>query len=104
MIAHRLSTIVAADRILVLEDGRIIESGRHEDLLRAGALHRPLPDPGRPTGGRRRLTRSRWARRHQGREAWSGKGLPVAGVEPGACGRRIAIGRPAEPVTTGTAG
>ena len=42
MIAHRLSTIVAADRILVLEDGRIIESGRHDDLLRARRLYTDL--------------------------------------------------------------
>jgi ATP-binding cassette subfamily B protein len=42
VIAHRLSTIVAADRILVLEDGRIIESGRHDELLRAGGLYSDL--------------------------------------------------------------
>src|SRR3954468_22742390 len=42
VIAHRLSTIVAADRILVLEDGRIIESGRHDELLRAGGLYTAL--------------------------------------------------------------
>lgn len=42
VIAHRLSTIVAADRILVLEDGRVIESGRHDDLLRAGGLYTDL--------------------------------------------------------------
>ncbi len=42
VIAHRLSTIVAADRILVLEDGRIIESGRHEELLRAGGVYTDL--------------------------------------------------------------
>jgi ATP-binding cassette subfamily B protein len=42
VIAHRLSTIVAADRILVLEDGRIIESGRHDELLRAGGLYTDL--------------------------------------------------------------
>jgi ATP-binding cassette subfamily B protein len=42
VIAHRLSTIVAADRILVLERGRIIESGRHDELLRAGGLYTDL--------------------------------------------------------------
>ena len=33
--AHRLSAVVHADLILVLQDGTIIEQGRHEDLLRA---------------------------------------------------------------------
>ena len=38
-IAHRLSTIADADRILVLEDGRLAESGTHTDLLRARGLY-----------------------------------------------------------------
>ena len=35
IIAHRLSTIKRADRILVIEDGRIAEIGNHAELLRA---------------------------------------------------------------------
>ena len=35
MIAHRLSTIKNADLILVVKDGKIIERGRHDELLKA---------------------------------------------------------------------
>jgi len=44
VIAHRLSTIVAADQILVLEEGRLIERGRHADLLAAGGRYRAMWD------------------------------------------------------------
>ena len=42
VIAHRLSTVMRADNILVLENGRIVESGRHEELLKNGGLYSKL--------------------------------------------------------------
>ncbi|MDG2906774.1 MAG: ABC transporter ATP-binding protein [Acidimicrobiales bacterium] len=44
VIAHRLSTIVDADEIAVLDDGRIVERGRHEALRSAGGLYAELWD------------------------------------------------------------
>lgn len=42
IIAHRLSTVVRADKILVLRDGEIVETGTHETLLAAGGLYQKL--------------------------------------------------------------
>jgi subfamily B ATP-binding cassette protein MsbA len=44
VIAHRLSTVRRADRIVVLENGRIVESGSHSELLTRNGLYRRLHD------------------------------------------------------------
>jgi len=48
-IAHRLSTIAAMDRLIVMDRGRVVEDGRHEDLLARGGLYASLW--GRQSGG-----------------------------------------------------
>jgi ATP-binding cassette subfamily B protein len=42
VIAHRLATVLAADRIVVMEHGRVVEEGRHADLLARGGLYAHL--------------------------------------------------------------
>ena len=42
VIAHRLATVRAADRIIVMDGGRIVEQGRHDQLARAGGLYARL--------------------------------------------------------------
>ena len=44
IIAHRLSTVHAADEIIVLKDGRIVERGPHADLVQSGGIYREIYD------------------------------------------------------------
>jgi ABC-type multidrug transport system fused ATPase/permease subunit len=44
VIAHRLSTIIHADKIVVLDDGRIVGEGPHPDLLRTCPIYKMLHD------------------------------------------------------------
>ena len=46
IIAHRLSTIALADRIVVLEDGRVVADGAHAELIGSSRVYREIHDHG----------------------------------------------------------
>jgi ABC-type multidrug transport system fused ATPase/permease subunit len=50
VIAHRISTIRNADRIFVVDGGRIAESGKHEELFKLNGIYRKLYDLQFPEG------------------------------------------------------
>jgi ATP-binding cassette subfamily B protein IrtA len=54
VIAHRLHTVVDADAIVVLDAGRIVEQGTHEELLAANGSYRSLWDAAHATTGESR--------------------------------------------------
>lgn len=59
MIAHRLSTVRGVDQILVLDGGRIVERGTHDELVRADGLYRHLWDAQTRVRGPRRSASAR---------------------------------------------
>jgi ABC-type multidrug transport system fused ATPase/permease subunit len=61
MIAHRLSTIRRADWILVMDQGRVVEQGKHDDLLAAAGLYRQLHDLQTKLAERKAASRAIWS-------------------------------------------
>lgn len=84
MIAHRLSTIRDADLILVVQDGRIVEQGSHDELVQTNGVYRELHEAQTRQRRRRRPAPASWAPIGAGQGQANGHGAsPPSEVEAG---------------------
>ena len=44
VIAHRLSTVIKADRIVVMDEGKIVDIGQHQELMQKGGIYKRLAE------------------------------------------------------------
>ena len=70
VIAHRIETISLADRVVLLDAGRIVADGSHEELLKIPAYRHALALDERPREGRATATRARSSHEHRRRRAY----------------------------------
>ncbi|MEA2789002.1 MAG: ATP-binding cassette, subfamily bacterial CydCD, partial [Acetobacteraceae bacterium] len=72
ILAHRLSSVIGADRILVLNDGAVVQSGHHRDLIQQDGPYRDLmaPQLGERDGVITRCLRPSLLRRTVRRRVW----------------------------------
>ena len=55
LIAHRLSTVVQADEVMVLEKGKLVEKGNHEDLLRQKGFYYAIHTGGNSKNAKKKI-------------------------------------------------
>jgi ATP-binding cassette, subfamily B, bacterial len=88
IVAHRLSTVRHADQILVLSQGRVVERGSHEELLRVGNVYRQLHEA-------QTRERKRGARARNGSNGGNGRAAPPrpeSGTEGSVVWRQVTEG------------